>query len=95
MLPYCENDCGLSGAEWDEKATDSAYSPDLALSDFCLFGHAKQLLGGHEFADLGALLDAVQDFLRGINKITLDRVFLAWMGQELMRFYRTLPIFFN
>jgi hypothetical protein len=27
------------------------YSPDLALSDFYLFGHAEQLLRRYEFAD--------------------------------------------
>jgi hypothetical protein len=52
--PYCENDCRLSGAEWDEKAIHSAYSLDLAPSDFYLFGYVKQLSGGHHFPDRGA-----------------------------------------
>jgi hypothetical protein len=61
------------------KAPHPPCSPDPAPSDFYLFGHIKQLFAGHEFPDRGALFDAVQDILRGIKKITRDRVFLAWM----------------
>jgi hypothetical protein len=34
-----------------KRALHPLYSPDLALSDFYLFGHAKQLLKGYEYAD--------------------------------------------
>jgi hypothetical protein len=51
------------------KSTALTHSPDLAPSDFSLFGHVKQLLAGHEFPDRGAFLDAVQDILRGIEKL--------------------------
>jgi hypothetical protein len=49
--------------------------PDLAPSDFYLFGYVKQLLAGQEFPDRGAILDAVQDIMRVIGKVTLDQVF--------------------
>jgi hypothetical protein len=51
------------------KARHPAYSPDVPSSDFYVFGHVKQLLAGQEFPDQGALLDAVQDILRGIEKV--------------------------
>jgi hypothetical protein len=49
------------------------------MSNFSLFVQVKQLLAGYEFPDRGALLDSVQPVLTGIEKILLDRVFLAWM----------------
>jgi hypothetical protein len=55
------------------------YSPDLASSDFYLFGYIKQLLVEHELPDRGAFLEAVRHILEGIKKVTLDRFFLAWM----------------
>jgi hypothetical protein len=79
---------GLSGAEWNEKEPRLAYSPDLASSDFYLFGRVKQILAGHEFPGGGALLDAVQDILRGIEMVTLDQSFLVWME----RLERYVPI---
>jgi hypothetical protein len=44
------------------------YSPDLALSDFDLFGHVKQLLRVYGFADRKARLHAIEAILRGIEK---------------------------
>jgi hypothetical protein len=54
-------------------------SPDLAPSDFYLLANVKQFLALHGFTDRGALLGAVQDILRDIEKVTLDWVFLAWV----------------
>jgi hypothetical protein len=73
--PYCKNEFGLSGADWDGKAPHSPHSLDLAPVDFYLFGQVKQLLAGHEFTDRGALLDAAQDILRGIEKLPCIRFF--------------------
>jgi hypothetical protein len=56
-----------------------AYSPDLAPSDFYLFGHVKQLLGGCQFADQDSLLQAASDIVVGIEKRTVERVFHNWM----------------
>jgi histone-lysine N-methyltransferase SETMAR len=56
-----------------------AYSPDLAPSDFYLFGYVKQLLSGCQFADQESLLQAVRDILMGIEKVNLESVFHNWM----------------
>jgi hypothetical protein len=60
-------------------APNPPYSPDLALSDFYLFGHVKGLLRGESF-DIGEqLLLAVEGILRPLEKWTLTKVFLEWM----------------
>jgi histone-lysine N-methyltransferase SETMAR len=61
------------------RAPYPAYSPDLAPSDFYLFGYVKQLLSGCQFADQDSLLQAVSDILAGIGKIILESVFHNWM----------------
>jgi hypothetical protein len=62
-----------------KRAPHPLYSADLVPPDFYLFGHVKQLLRGYEFADREALLHAIEDILRGIEKVTLEDVFLSWM----------------
>jgi hypothetical protein len=52
------------------------YSPDLALSDFCLFGFIKNRLNGTSFDEGGNLLSGLEAILVSIEKSTLDRVFL-------------------
>jgi hypothetical protein len=55
------------------------YSPDLALSDFCLFDYIKQLALGCEFTDPDSLLQWVRNILEGIEQPTLEGVFCNWM----------------
>jgi histone-lysine N-methyltransferase SETMAR len=62
-----------------QMAPHPAYSPDLAPSDFCLFGSVKQLLSECQFADQDSLLQAVSGILMGIEKVTLESVFHNWM----------------
>jgi hypothetical protein len=62
-----------------QRAPHPACSPDLASSDFYLFGYVKQLLSGSQFADQDSLLQAVSDILVSIEKVTLESVFLNWM----------------
>jgi hypothetical protein len=62
-----------------KRAPHPAYSPDLAPSDFHLFGYIKQLFAGQEFSDGEALLGAINAILGGIEKVSLERVFLEWM----------------
>jgi histone-lysine N-methyltransferase SETMAR len=62
-----------------KRAPHPAYSPDLAPSDFYLFGYVKQLLAGQEFPDGEALVGAINAILEGIEKVTLQRVFFEWM----------------
>jgi hypothetical protein len=57
------------------------YSPDLAPSDFYLFGYVKRCLTGLSFEDADQLLAAVEGALEGIEKMTLQRVFLEWMDR--------------
>jgi hypothetical protein len=62
-----------------QRAPHPAYSPDLALFDFYLFGDVKQRLLGCQFADQDSLFQAVSDILMGIEKVALKSVFHNWM----------------
>jgi hypothetical protein len=57
----------------------SPCSPDLAPSDLYLFGYVKRCLAGLSFEDADQLLVAVDGVLEGIDKVTLQAVFLEWM----------------
>jgi hypothetical protein len=57
------------------------YSPDLEPSDFYLFGYVKRCLTGLLFEDADQLLAAVEGVLEGIEKMTLEAVFLEWMDR--------------
>jgi hypothetical protein len=57
------------------------YSPDLAPSDFYLFGYDKRCLAGLLFEDVDQLLAAVEGVLEGIEKLTLQAVFLEWLDR--------------
>jgi hypothetical protein len=73
----------LSTQYFNEKRMKSAsyppYSPDLAPSDFYLFGSVKRCPAGLSFQDVDQLLAAVEGVLEGIEKLTLQAVFLEWM----------------
>jgi hypothetical protein len=58
------------------------YSPDLAPSDFYLFGYVKRCLAGLSFEDADQLLAAVEAVLEGIEKVTLQAVFLEQMDRS-------------
>jgi hypothetical protein len=60
-------------------AAHPPHSPDLAPSDFYLFGHVKGLLRGESFETGERLLSAVEDFFRSLEKSTLSRDFIEWM----------------
>jgi hypothetical protein len=64
-----------------KSAPHPLYSPDLAPSDFCLFGYVKRCLTGLSFDDADQVLVAVEGVLEGIEKVTLQAVFLEWMGR--------------
>jgi hypothetical protein len=64
-----------------KSAPHPPYSPDLASSDFYLFGYVKRCLAGLSFNDADQLLAAVQGVLEGTEKVTLQAVFLEWMGR--------------
>jgi histone-lysine N-methyltransferase SETMAR len=55
------------------------YSPDLAPSDFFLFGYVKACLKGMVFPSYEELLDAIGEVVTGIESETLTAVFEHWM----------------
>jgi hypothetical protein len=55
------------------------YSPDLALCDFYFFDYVNESLTGRKFADRKKLLAVIICILEDIERVTLERVFLAWM----------------
>jgi hypothetical protein len=54
-----------------KKVSHPPYSPDFAPSDFCLFGHVKHQLQGHEFTEVAELVSAVSEILHQIPIDTL------------------------
>jgi hypothetical protein len=62
-----------------KSAPHPLYSPDLASSDFYLFGYVKRRLAGLSFEDVDHLLAAVENVLEGIEKVTLQAIFLEWI----------------
>jgi histone-lysine N-methyltransferase SETMAR len=59
-----------------KRAPHPPYSPDLGPSDFYLFGHVKGYLAGNAFENADELFGAIQRILEGIEKLTLQAVFL-------------------
>jgi histone-lysine N-methyltransferase SETMAR len=48
------------------------YSPDLASSDFYLFGDVKRCFAGLSFKDADQLFAAIEGVLEGIERVTLQ-----------------------
>jgi hypothetical protein len=57
------------------KASHPVYSPDLALSDFWIFGSMKVKLYRMEFDEPQQLLSAILEILPGLAVDTLNQVF--------------------
>jgi hypothetical protein len=55
------------------------HSPDLAPSDFFLFGHVKHCLQGIAFPSSEELLAAIHEIVKAIPPPTLEDVFRNWM----------------
>jgi hypothetical protein len=73
-------------------APHPSHLPHLTPSDFPLFGHIKQLLIEHEFPGRETLLEAVGHILEGIEKSSLDWVFLAWIERPNRRIRSNISI---
>jgi hypothetical protein len=56
-----------------------SYSPDLAPSDFFLFGDIKHCLQGIAFPPREELLAAIHEIVRAIPRPPLEDVFRNWM----------------
>jgi histone-lysine N-methyltransferase SETMAR len=61
------------------RVAQPAYSPDLAPSDFWLFGHLKTSLAGRMFDEPGELLDGIRSFLEEVRPSELQIVFSHWV----------------
>jgi histone-lysine N-methyltransferase SETMAR len=55
------------------------YSPDLAPSDFWLFGHVKTSLVGQTFDEPEQLLEVITEFLNEIQPPEAVAVFSHWV----------------
>ena len=60
------------------RAPQPPYSPDIAPSDFYLFGYIKDQLKGCIFNSKEDLLSAIRSILETISTETLKKVFLKW-----------------
>jgi histone-lysine N-methyltransferase SETMAR len=71
---------------WEEnglrRAPHPRYSPDLAPSDFLLFGYVKEHLKGMVFPSYHELLDAIGEVAPGIESETLTAVSEHWMKRS-------------
>ena len=59
-----------------KRAPHPPYSPDIAPSDFYLFGYIKEKLKGCTFNSAEQLLNAIIQISEDISKETLNKVFL-------------------
>ena len=57
------------------------YSPDIAPSDFFLFGFIKDKLRGKKFTSPDDLLEAITEILGQISKEDRKRVFSCWIDR--------------
>jgi hypothetical protein len=62
-----------------KRASHAPSSPDLAPSDFYLFGYVKYQLQGHEFTEGTELVSAISEIWNQIPTDTLFHVFDDWM----------------
>lgn len=60
------------------------FSPDLAPSDFFLFGYLKKMLEGEEFENEDQLFQKVETLLYNIPKDTFRAVYNEWMNRLLI-----------
>jgi hypothetical protein len=68
-----------------KQAPHSLYAPDLAPSDFFLFGYVKGNLMGYRAETPSELLVRTRVILVEIPRETLKAVFLEWMEIVKMR----------
>jgi hypothetical protein len=68
-------------------------SPDLAPSDFCLFGYVRHQLQGHEFTERAEFVSAITEILNQIPTEPLVDVFDEWLRTLQWRVYRINIIF--
>jgi transposase len=94
--PHTAQKSGTFCAENRQRlATHPPYSPELAPSDFFLFGYVKDRLQGIVFASLEELLAGIRDVLDVMPPEGLPRIFghwierLEWVSQNHGGYYRS------
>jgi len=65
-------------AHWLRLLPHPPYSPDIAPSDFFLFGYLKHRLSGQNFESSERLVLAIQELISEIPRSMLMRVFEEW-----------------
>ena len=58
-----------------------AYSPDIAPSDFFLFGYLKEKLKHWKIESRVGLIEAILTEMNKIDQMMLDRVFFEWLSR--------------
>jgi histone-lysine N-methyltransferase SETMAR len=84
LLDNCQVQCSRVTEQFIAKnhisrVPQPAYSPDLAPSDFWLFGHLKNSLAGRMFDDPEELLHDITSFLEEVQSSELHIVFSHWV----------------
>jgi hypothetical protein len=75
---FGENVKGLHQSRSNEIDISFPYSPDLAPSDFFLFGYVKGNLMGYRAETPSELLVRIRVILAEIPRETLNTIFLKW-----------------
>ena len=70
------NEMQISGFQ---RAPHPPYSPDLAPSDFFIFGYIKGKLGGRSFDKREDLYEEISSILNSISEAERIKVFDEWM----------------
>jgi hypothetical protein len=68
--------------KWTAARPNPPYSPDLAPSDFFLFGYIKERLKGMVLLSYEELLEAIGEVVTAIESETLTAVFEHWMERR-------------
>jgi hypothetical protein len=79
LVTHLENVKGLHRSQSSETGTSFPDSPDLAPSDFFLFGSVKGKLMGYHAKTPSELLVRLRVILAEIPREILNAVFLEWM----------------
>ena len=61
-----------------KRAPHPPYSPDIAPSDFFLFGYVKEQLKGKSFRDGDELFQMISTIINSISEKTRKKVFEEW-----------------
>lgn len=68
----------IHGSSSNEENTSPPFSPDIAASDFYLFGFLKDRLAGQVFESAYELFEGITQILNKIPQETLINVFHEW-----------------